>query len=206
MAYASKLGRAQISSRAPRAAAICDRCGFVYQHDYLRYQYDWTGSTLQNLRILVCPRRCYDEPQEQNRSIVIPADPVPIINPRTEPYAADEAVNPPPQQFSVTGYPNEILYLSQLGEIGEPADLPTSPPSGAGVYWANNAFFPGTGVLCVTAGGTNPLPFFLPVTSGTFWNNGGVVSVTPGGSFPLGNIRPFSSGFLWNNGGVVCIS
>jgi hypothetical protein len=42
-----------------------------------------------NKRILVCDT-CYDEPQEQLRAIVLPADPVPIINPRVEPYAWDE--------------------------------------------------------------------------------------------------------------------
>jgi hypothetical protein len=42
-----------------------------------------------NKRILVCDT-CYDEPQEQLRAIVLPADPMPIINPRVEPYAWDE--------------------------------------------------------------------------------------------------------------------
>ena len=43
-----------------------------------------------NKRILVC-RRCLDRPQQQLRAIVIPADPVPIKNPRTEPFLADES-------------------------------------------------------------------------------------------------------------------
>jgi hypothetical protein len=55
----------------------------------LRWQYDWAGASLINKRILVC-NTCYDTPQEQLRAIIIPADPVPIVNPRVEPYAWDE--------------------------------------------------------------------------------------------------------------------
>jgi hypothetical protein len=55
----------------------------------LRWQYDWAGASLINKRILVC-NTCYDEPQQQLRAIIIPADPTPIVNPRVEPYAWDE--------------------------------------------------------------------------------------------------------------------
>jgi hypothetical protein len=89
MAYASKAGRARTSSSNPRAFAVCDRCGIWYNHESLRWQFDWRGAKLQNIYILVCPH-CYDTPQQQLRSIVIPSDPVPIKNPRIEPYVADE--------------------------------------------------------------------------------------------------------------------
>jgi hypothetical protein len=42
-----------------------------------------------NKRLLVC-NTCYDEPQEQLRAIVVPADPMPINQPRVEPYMWDE--------------------------------------------------------------------------------------------------------------------
>jgi hypothetical protein len=89
MAYASKLGRARISATNPQAAGICDRCGFVYTHSTLRWQFDWAGASLINKRILVC-NPCYDEPQQQLRAIVIPADPVPIQNPRIQDYVTAE--------------------------------------------------------------------------------------------------------------------
>ena len=89
MGYASKLGRARISSRNPQAAAQCDRCGLVYNHVNLRFQFDWRGASIQNLRILVCDT-CYDTPQEQLRAIVLPNDPEPIKNPRTTDYVAAE--------------------------------------------------------------------------------------------------------------------
>lgn len=80
-------GRAQVSSRNPRAFGICDRCGFLYNHVKLRWQYDWAGSGLINRRILVCSH-CYDTPQQQLRSIVVPADPTPIQNPRIQDYVS----------------------------------------------------------------------------------------------------------------------
>jgi hypothetical protein len=89
MGYASRSGRARTSARNPRAFAICDRCALWYNHYQLKWQYDWAGASLINKRILVCDT-CYDEPQEQLRAIVLPADPMPIINPRVEPYAWDE--------------------------------------------------------------------------------------------------------------------
>lgn len=78
-------GRASVSSRNPRAFAICDRCGFLYNHDRLQWQYQWAGASIYNTRKLVCPT-CLDVPQEQLRAIVVPADPVPIQNPRVQDY------------------------------------------------------------------------------------------------------------------------
>lgn len=89
MGYASKLGRARISARNPRAAGQCDRCGFVYNHLNLAWQYDWAGASLINKRLLVCDT-CNDVPQQQLRAIVVPADPVPIQNPRTMDYVTAE--------------------------------------------------------------------------------------------------------------------
>ena len=88
-------GNAQVSARAPRATAICDRCGFMFNHDELQWQWDWLqGPRLFNLRILVC-RTCLDVPQENGRTIVLPPDPVPIANPRPENYAlADNPLSP----------------------------------------------------------------------------------------------------------------
>ena len=89
MGYASRSGRATTSATNPRAFAVCDRCAMWYNHDQLKWQYDWAGASLINKRLLVC-NPCYDTPQQQLRSIIIPADPVPIVNPRVEPYAWDE--------------------------------------------------------------------------------------------------------------------
>lgn len=88
MGYASRAGRAQVSARNPRAQAVCDRCGIWYNRDRLNWQMDWAGASLINKKILVC-NICMDTPQQQLRAIIIPADPMPIMNPRVEPYAYD---------------------------------------------------------------------------------------------------------------------
>lgn len=90
MGFSSKLGRARISARKPEAAGVCDRCGFVYSHSDLSWQFDYAGTGLINKRILVC-RPCLDTPQNQLRSIALPADPVPIANPRIMNYEAAES-------------------------------------------------------------------------------------------------------------------
>ncbi len=98
MGYASRSGRARTSSRDPRAFAVCDRCAMWYNHHQLRWQFDWAGASLINKRMLVC-NTCYDQPQNQLRAIVVPADPTPIVNPRTEPYAYDSS-----NKRQVSGY------------------------------------------------------------------------------------------------------
>ena len=49
----------------------------------------WSGNTLINTKQLVC-RRCNDVPNQQLRAIRIPADPMPIQNPRVQNYGAAE--------------------------------------------------------------------------------------------------------------------
>ena len=90
MGYASRLGKARISSRNPQAAGVCDRCGAVYQHNTLRSQPFYAGATLVTKNILVCSR-CWDVPNETTRSAVLPADPMPIINPRVQDYRVAES-------------------------------------------------------------------------------------------------------------------
>lgn len=122
-------GLASIDARAPRALGVCDRCGFLYNHDQLRWQFDYKfGSRLFNLRLLVC-RTCYDIPQESGRTIVLPPDPIPIRNARPEDYAG--ADNP----ASYLGFDpaNGFLPTSQRGmNIG-------NMTGGAGVDAAFNA-------------------------------------------------------------------
>ena len=82
-------GRAAVSPSNPRAFAICDRCGFLYNHVHLQWQFDYRGAALMNTRILVCDS-CLDVPQNQLRNIVIPADPTPIMNARIQDYLLAE--------------------------------------------------------------------------------------------------------------------
>ena len=79
-------GRASVSGNAPSAFARCDRCGFIYNHKNLQFQFDFRGPRLTNLRILVC-QPCYDKPQPQLKPIMTTQDPLPVINARPEDYA-----------------------------------------------------------------------------------------------------------------------
>jgi hypothetical protein len=109
MGYASLCGKAVANPNAPSAFGTCDRCQTVYLHRDLRWQFDFRGRSLANLRILVCSR-CEDTPQPQLLPRVIPPDPTPIINARPFPYCeaiTDDRVtsNPalPPVAFATSG-------------------------------------------------------------------------------------------------------
>lgn len=81
MAIGNYVGRARTSSTNPTAKGECDRCGFWYQRSSLARQFQWAGASLQDQGFLVC-RKCLDVPQEQYRTIILPPDPMPVVNPR----------------------------------------------------------------------------------------------------------------------------
>lgn len=82
-------GRAKVNANSPAALGVCDRCGLTYNLKAdLRWQYQWQGTQLQNLRLLVCDE-CLDVPQPQLKVIILPPDPLPVLNPRPEQYAAE---------------------------------------------------------------------------------------------------------------------
>jgi hypothetical protein len=82
-------GRAVVDTEHPTPFAVCDRCGFWWNLPDLSFQREWAGPSLINLQREVCPR-CVDQPQEQLRTIILPPDPPPVINARTEPFSLDE--------------------------------------------------------------------------------------------------------------------
>lgn len=85
MGYASRSGRAVTNPESPRAFGVCDRCGLWYNLHKLKYQYEWAGTILNNLRLRVCDT-CMDTPQPQLMARMMPPDPVPVMDPRPEPY------------------------------------------------------------------------------------------------------------------------
>lgn len=74
-------GRAIISATDPRAIALCDRCGFVYNLYMLRPQMKYAGNATINTGLLVC-ETCMDPLNPQDRPIVPGPDPLPVKNPR----------------------------------------------------------------------------------------------------------------------------
>jgi len=175
MGYASRSGRARTSARNPRAFGVCDRCALWYNHQNLKWQYDWAGASLINKRILVCDT-CYDTPQNQLRAIVLPADPVPIINPRTEPYLWDSTdyrqvsgyntVDPetglPVQQGNIRVTSDDDLptndkrVVQQTGAAsGSNNQLPGTDPNAPNFRFVTNAVDSGNGEIRLTVGNTN---------------------------------------------------
>lgn len=75
-------GRTRIDPLAPRARAVCDQCGFQLSHSDLRPEVQWMGASIRPTGYLVCPD-CLDVPQPQLASQILPPDPVPILNPRS---------------------------------------------------------------------------------------------------------------------------
>jgi hypothetical protein len=165
MAYASIAGRARTSSRNPQAHAICDRCGGRFNLVDLHWQYDWRGAVIQNLRILVC-KSCLDVPQEQQRAIVVPADPTPMMNARTEPFCIDEtdfrSISQPIVLDPETGIPIPSTTL----RVTEDCKNRTLTPFGKPVGLTQNAVMPFNGakqkaygvqlqLLSVTSNGTD---------------------------------------------------
>jgi len=80
---------AQTDATAPRSWGTCERCGFIWNLHAFNWQYEWRGTRLENTRHLVCDY-CLDTPQRQLGTIILPPDPVGIINARPEPYYTDE--------------------------------------------------------------------------------------------------------------------
>lgn len=112
-------GKAKVDRSNPRAWAVCDDCGFLYNRKDLAWQFQWAGAKTQNTNFLKCPK-CLDELQEQLRVIVLPADPVPIANPRPEQYVA--ANNP------ITSLGGNIGTMTQAAGLKAAFDSNTNKP------------------------------------------------------------------------------
>lgn len=89
MGSTSRTGRAVINPSAPEAVGVCDRCGNLWNLSRLRNQWQWQGTALMDTGVKVCPD-CYDVPQPQLRTIILPPDPLPRLGARPEPYFLDE--------------------------------------------------------------------------------------------------------------------
>ncbi len=81
--------RAETNADSPRGWATCVRCGFVTNMVKLINQTDWRGTQLQSLFTFVC-EPCLDRPQRQLGTVILPPDPVGLLNARPEPYPSDE--------------------------------------------------------------------------------------------------------------------
>ena len=81
--------RARTNPTRPEAWGTSDRSGFIGNQKNLLWQYEWAGTQLINTRALVYADE-YDRPQRQLGTIILPPDPVSILNARPEQYPVDE--------------------------------------------------------------------------------------------------------------------
>jgi hypothetical protein len=86
-------GHATVDPQRPAAFAICERCGFQFNHRDLQWDMQYAGRELRKTGFLVC-RDCNDVPNPTLRPFKLPADPPPILNPRTEPHGPDKTTPP----------------------------------------------------------------------------------------------------------------
>lgn len=172
-------GRASVSSRNPRAFGICDRCGFLYNHERLQWQFDYAGAGLINKRILVC-NPCNDVPQAQLRAIVLPADPVPILNPRVQDYqaasSADITINAPTVYDPATGIPvpstTTIVTQDGLQVEAQPIGKPTGLDQNAVMpLFGTESYRVNLNPLSVTANGTSTIAVTCPSAHGMSTND-----------------------------------
>lgn len=174
-------GRAKVSTRNPEAFAICDDCGFLFNHSELRWQFEWGGNKLVNKRQLVC-RRCNDLPNNQLRAIVLPADPMPIMNPRVQNYqAASTDYRTTSGQNTVdplTGIPipgntmritenDDYRVTQEVGAApGSLNQLPGTDPDAVTYRTISNAVNNGSGLIRLTVNTTNGMITGQQITIG----------------------------------------
>ena len=76
----------------PEAAGMCDLCGRWFQLRTLRRQSVWVGNMIYTFNSLRCVE-CWDVPNEQLRTIILPPDPPPLLNSRVPNFAFEEYTN-----------------------------------------------------------------------------------------------------------------
>ena len=123
-------GRARVSITKPQAFAVCDRCGFWYNHVDLVWQFDYAGAGLINKRILVCRRTCLDVPQNQLRAIVVPADPVPVLNARVQDFVDAQTDYRVTSGQDTVNYPTGIPVPGQIQRATELNNLRVTQETG----------------------------------------------------------------------------
>lgn len=104
--------RTQTDPTSPRAWGTCQRSGFIGEQHLLEWQYEWRGTQLINTQILCVPDQI-DRPQRQLGTIILPPDPVSILNARPEPYAVEE------QTFLIAQSGQQLYAQSGTALLGD---------------------------------------------------------------------------------------
>jgi len=84
----------RVDPKNPRAAALCDGCGFLVNRENLHMQKEYRGGSAPvDTGLLRCDS-CLDKPQPYFKKLVLLPDPVPVDNPRPDDAGADGEVFP----------------------------------------------------------------------------------------------------------------
>ena len=86
---------------------------------------------LQNIRLLVC-KPCYDTPNQQLRTIILPPDPLPVFNPRPQRYTV--TVPSYMATESVTFAGTDLTTEDGVNIIWEIEVTPTPDPNLPAIY------------------------------------------------------------------------
>jgi hypothetical protein len=119
MGYASRSGRAVTNPSNPRAFGVCDRCGIWYNLHRLKYQWEWQGTALINLRYRVC-EGCLDLPNPQLKARMAPPDPTPVWDPRPENFTTS--------RWSPSGPPPTYVAQGRQTTPSPPINTEAGPP------------------------------------------------------------------------------
>lgn len=106
---------ASVDPNNPEAFGQCGRCSFWYNLRALSWQLEWAGQRIYSKQILVC-ERCYDRPDEQLRTIILPPDPPPLPNARVPDFA----------------YEQQTVLIAQFHNTGQQPAPNSQPPWGSG--------------------------------------------------------------------------
>jgi hypothetical protein len=120
MGYASRSGRAVTNPEHPRAFGVCDDCGIWCNLHKLRYQWEWQGTQLVNLRFRKCDQ-CLDKPNPQLKARMAPPDPVPVWDPRPESFIQSA--------YDPSSVPGGLIATSVGGQAGFSGSPSSNPPN-----------------------------------------------------------------------------
>lgn len=153
--------RARTNPRSPRAWGTSDRNGMVGNHENLQWQFDWAGIKLVNKYILVHPDEL-DKPQRQLGTIILPPDPVSLLQARPDTieidleqtFLLDESGA---QLFGQDGHALIAENCQATGIILPSAPFdPTSLITGAGGFWRADEVVTQSGGTVSAWGDTGP--------------------------------------------------
>ena len=145
-----------------------------YDRVRLSWQMDFRGPVLQNIRLLVCDR-CMDEPAYQAKAIILPADPVPIVQPRPEWFTQSEGdfrvTTAPPVIDPVTGIPIpqgvQLATTQGANRIANPVGKPNDAPLAAvETFYQKVQYGPQLSVITALGDGNNKVTVNCSVAHG----------------------------------------